>query len=149
MTFLNVAVNLKKSGVIKTIDRTDYFKLANPGTSRPDLYNFALALGFSRGYPTEIEGAKESFVREEYVNNARYIYSSIYFSEYVNQGHKDEVDNLIYAENTFALADQFANTGFSVLKDLVENEPEETLTYKLIQEMDEIYEKIKDELKNI
>lgn len=145
MAFLNISSKTKKD-IIKKLDRSDYFKLSNPGTSRPELYNFALALGCRRGYPTDISDAKESLVREEYVANSRYIYSSLYFSEHVNCGHKDNLDNLIRAEETFALADKYANTGFDVLNDYYESTPDSVLVYKLIQEMDEIYQSIKAEL---
>lgn len=145
MAFLNITNSVRK-GIVKTLDRTDYFKLSNPGTSRPELYNFALALGYKRGYPTEITEGKDALIREDYVNNARYIYSSLYYSEYVNQGHRDELDNLIYADHTFALADQFANTGFAVLKDLVETKPDSVLVFDLIREMDEMYLEIKKDL---
>lgn len=145
MAFLNISSKTKKD-IIKKLDRSDYFKLSNPGTSRPELYNFALALGYRRGYPTDISDAKESLIREEYVANSRYIYSSLYFAEHVNSGHKDDLDNLIHAEETFALSDKYANTGFDVLNDYYESTPDSVLVYKLIQEMDEIYQSIKEEL---
>lgn len=148
MAFLNISSKTKRE-ILKKLDRSDYFKLSNPGTSRPELYNFALALGCRRGYPTDITDAKEALVREEYVANSRYIYSSVYFAEHVNNGHKEDLDNLIHAEETFALADKFANTGFEILSDFYESTTDNVLVYKLIQEMDEMYQIFKDELEKI
>jgi len=145
MAFLSISNKVKKD-VLKTLDRTDYFHLSNSNTSRPDLYNFALALGYKRGYPSDFEDAKESLVREEYVNNYRFLYSSLYYSEFINKGHKDQLDDLIYSDKTFPYADRYANTGFDIIKDWTSSEPEEVLVFKLIQEMDEMYQNIKDNL---
>ena len=137
MAFLNISTKIKKE-TLKNLDRTDYFHLSNSGTSRLELYNFALALGYKRGYPSDLADAKESLIREEYVNNSQFLYSSLYYSEFINKGHKDQLDDLIYTEKTFLLADRYANTGFDIIKDFINSESEQTLVFKLIQEMDEM-----------
>lgn len=146
MAFLNISTKVKKE-TLKALDRTDYFHLSNSGTSRPDLYNFALALGYKRGYPTDLADAKDSLVREEYVNNYRFLYSSLYYSEFINKGHKDQLDEIIYSDKTFPLADRYANTGFDIIKDMMNTEPEEVIVFKLIQEMDEMFQEFKAENK--
>lgn len=47
---------------------------------------------------------------------------------------------------TFAVADKYANTGFSIMSDYMKENSTKALTMKLIAEMEEMYEKIKDEL---
>lgn len=141
MAFINITASNNK-GIVKNIDRTEYFRLGKSHIARLDLYNFAMALGYQQGYPTELSEKKESFVREEYVekNNCRYIYGSLYFSEHVNKGHKEDLENLTSTECTFSLADEYANTGFSVLSDYMKNKSEETLMWELLRETDEMYE---------
>lgn len=145
MAFLNITTKVKKD-VLKALDRNDYFHLSNSGTSRQDLYNFALALGYKRGYPTDLTESKDSLVREEYVNNCKFLYSSLYYSEHINKGHKEDLDDLIYSEKTFPLADRYANTGFDIINDLISSEPDEVLVFKLIQEMDEMYQEFKNDI---
>lgn len=139
MAFLNISVKNKK-GVLDTIDRQNYFKLGNSDCARLDLYSFLVALGNHRGYASELEGTKDSFVREEYVKgaNIRFAYSAIYFDSFSNA--QSEIEHITETDRIFPMMDKYANTGFQIISDYMQQHSEQALAYKLIAEMDTMYE---------
>lgn len=139
MAFLNISTKNKK-GVLADVDRQDYFRLSNSTTTRLTLYNFAFALGYNNGLPSELDGPKESLIREEYVKEQpkRFLYSAAYFAAHENEC-VDNLEKIASSDNVFHLADKFANTGFSVLSDLMNKYDDKALALKLIAEMDEMY----------
>lgn len=54
--------------------------------------------------------------------------------------YKEDLENIVSTECTFSLADEYANTGFSVLSDYMKNKSEETLMWELLRETDEMFE---------
>lgn len=140
MAFLNIS-GKNKQGILKKIDEERYLDLDD--CTRLDLYSFMVALGFAAGYPSELEGGKESLVREEYTknNNICYAFSAIYFND-----NKDKVEEIADTDKVFALADKYANTGFSVMSDYINEYSQNALAMKLLAEMDNMYEQYKDSL---
>lgn len=138
MTFLNISVK-NKNGILKKIDDECYLGLDD--CTRLDLYSFMVALGFTSGYPSEFDGAKDSLVREEYTknNNICYAFSAIYFHD-----NKDKVEEIVDTDKVFALADKYANTGFSVISDYMNEYSQNALAMKLLTDMDAMYEQYKD-----
>ena len=100
-----------------------------------------VALGFARGYPSDFDGAKDTLVREEYTknDNIRFAFSAIYFND-----NKDKVEEIADTDKVFALADKYANTGFSVMNDYINEYSQNTLAMKLFADMDAMYEQYKD-----
>lgn len=47
-------------------------------------------------------------------------------------------------DKVFALADKYANTGFSVMSDYINEYSQNTLAMKLLADMDNMYEQYKD-----
>lgn len=139
MAFLNISIKNKK-GILDTIDRQNYFKLGNSDCARLDLYSFLVAMGYHRGYASELEGTKDSFVREEYVKNAniRFAYSALYFDSLPHA--QSEVEHITETDKVFPLMDKYANTGFNILSDYMHMHADIALAYKLISEIDEMYE---------
>jgi hypothetical protein len=140
MAFLNISVK-NKNGILRKIDDECYLGLDD--CTRLELYSFMVALGFASGYPSDFDGAKDSLVREEYTknNNICYAFSALYFNE-----HKDKVEEIADTDKVFALADKYANTGFSVMSDYINEYSQNALAMKLLSEMDEMYEEYKDSL---
>ena len=140
MAFLNISVK-NKNGILRKIDGEHYFGLGLDDCSRLDLYSFMVALGVANGYPSDFDGAKDSLVREEYVlnNNVRYAFSAIFFYD-----NKDKVEEITDKDKVFALADKYANTGFSVMTDYINECSQNHLAMKLLADMDNMYEQYKD-----
>lgn len=138
MAFLNISVK-NKNGILKKIDDEGYLGLNE--CTRLELYSFMVALGYVCGYPSDFDGAKDSLVREEYTrnNNICYAFSAIYFND-----NQDKVDEIADKDKVFALADKYANTGFSVMSDYINEYSQSALAKKLLIDMDMMYEKYKD-----
>lgn len=138
MAFLNISVK-NKNGILRKIDEDHYLGLDD--CTRLDLYSFMVALGFSSGYPSDFDGAKDSLVREEYTknNNICHAFSAIYFND-----NKDKVEEIANTDKVFALADKYANTGFSVMSDYINDYSQNALAMKLLADMDSMYEQYKD-----
>ena len=140
MAFLNISAK-NKNGILRKIDDESFLGLDE--CTRLELYSFMVALGFERGYPSDFDGAKESLVREEYTrnNNICYVFSALYFND-----NKDKVEEIVDTDKVFALADKYANTGFSVMDDYINEYSQNALAMKLLADMDTMYEQYKDSL---
>ena len=138
MAFLNISVK-NKNGILRKIDDERYLGLDD--CTRLELYSFMVALGFASGYPSDFDGAKDSLVREEYAknNNICYAFSALYFND-----NMDKVEEIGDTEKVFGLADKYANTGFSVMSDYMNEYSQSALAMKLLAEMDAMYEDYKD-----
>ncbi len=123
------------------MDDDRYFGLNQSSCSRLDLFSFMVALGFESGYPSEFDGPRESLVREEYAktNNICYAFSAIYFNE-----NKEKVEEIADKDKVFALADKYANTGFSVMSDFMKDFSSHALAMKLLTDIDKMYAQYKD-----
>lgn len=140
MAFLNISVK-NKNGILRKIEEERYLGLNNDKCPRLELFSFMVALGFEHGYPSDLDGVKDSFVREEYTknNNMCYAFSALYFNS-----NKEKVEEIAETDKVFALADKYANTGFSVMSDYMNEYNQHSLAMKLLAEMDELYEQYKD-----
>ena len=140
MAFLNISVK-NKNGILKKIDEERYLGLDD--CTRLELYSFMVALGFASGYPSDFDGAKDSLVREEYTKNSNvcYAFSALYYND-----NKDKVEEIADTDKVFALADKYANTGFSVMTDYINKFSQNALSMKLLADMDNMYEQYKDSL---
>lgn len=138
MAFLNIS-SKNKNGILRKIDDERFLGLDE--CTRLELYSFMVALGFERGYPSDFDGAKESLVREEYTknNNICYAFSALYFND-----NKDKVEEIADSDKVFALADKYANTGFNVMLDYINEYSPNALAMKLLADMDAMYEQYKD-----
>lgn len=146
MAFLNITKQQNKD-IVKKIDNTNYMKLGKP-TSRLDLFCFAVAMGVREGgvdTNTPLQN-KESFVRDEYIGNERFLFSSLFFDERDIKSNPSMIDNVIDDVQTFQMAEKFAETGFEVIKDYMHQLSEMQLCYQLLEEMDNKYQKILDEM---
>lgn len=145
MAFLNITKKQNKE-IVKKIDQEDYMRLGKP-TSRLDLFNFAVALGVRQGIIDDSEGIsnKESFVRDEYIGNERYMLSSLFFVDYVLKKHAD-LESLIDDAITFPLAEKYAEEGFNILNDHMNKKGGKNFMYMLLSEMDTKYHEIENDL---
>ncbi len=149
-----VTLNIAKTyddGFIENIEKRKYFQLHKNAATRTDLYCFAIALGEMEGkepVPIQEDGATKSFVRTEYLTNVEPLLSCLYYDK-VLKDNPENIDDICNRDEVYNLAEKCANTGFSILKEWVENIDEETLLYKLIGYMDKRYKEIKNEVNGI
>lgn len=148
-----VALNIAKAyseGFVADIERTKYFQLHKNAAPRADLFKFAIAIGImEEKAPTSLStiGAVDSFVRTEYMTNCEALLSCLFFDQEL-KNNVELIDNICNRDEVYTLAEQYANTGFGVLKEYINTIDEELLFYKLIGYMDNKYLDIKDEVRS-
>lgn len=123
--------------LVPSLDEDNYFMLSKPNCPRLELFDFALALGYYQNYTSQLDG-RETFIRTEYLGNARYLYDSVYFNDHLKDDQQN-IDDIVDSEKVFKNAEVYANTGFSVIKDKMKEVQADTWMYELIDEMDDLY----------
>ncbi len=129
--------------LIPVLDNNNYFELSNQNCPRKELFNFALALGYKRGYPTELE-KRVSLIRREIIANENYLYMSVFFKESLSDD-LDKIDMITDENKVYGVVENYVNTGLSVLKDYLSDMNEEQLLFSLMSEMDEAYNEYKED----
>lgn len=127
------------SVLIPQIDEKDYFHLKYPHSSRTQLFDFAIALGASG--PTPLIN-KADHTRGNYVQSSEFMYRSLLF-------HNSGESKLNEEPTVCNIAEQYANTGFGVLKDYMGKYEQDQLLKKLLVEMDKEYDAIESEIHQI
>lgn len=127
------------SVLIPQIDEKDYFHLKYPHSSRTQLFDFAIALGSSA--PTPLTN-KADHTRGNYVQSSEFMYRSLLF----NQSGENKLNEEPAVCN---IAEQYANTGFSVLKEYMGKYEQDQLLKKLLVDMDKDFEKIELEIRDL
>lgn len=149
-----VTLNIAKkysNGFVGEFEKNKYFQLQKNSTTRTDLYCFAIALcKMENKDPTPIHevGSVTSFVRTEFLTNCEPLLSSLYYDD-VLKDNPDAIDDICNRDEVYGLAENYANTGFGIMESYTETIDEETLFYKLISYMDEEYDKIVEEVKEL
>ena len=123
--------------IVELIDNNQFFCLDDKNTNRLYLIWFTIALGVERGYPTSLERGKKSFVRTEYMENILHVFAALYYDKKISTGEED-IDIITDDNILIDLAEEYAETGFSILKDkLSSNVSEENFCFELIAQMDQ------------
>jgi len=126
----------KNSKIIDKIDETNFLSLGKSDLGRIELYLYAMSLGKHAG--TRLS-KKDSFVRGEYVERkleAIPLITALYL------GSKDKISLEKITQDTemYDYADECANTGFSVIENMLNAMSLENLELNLISQLDDIYE---------
>lgn len=131
----------KSAGIVEIIDETKYLGLNLPDTSRLDLYLYAMALG--KGYGSKLS-KKDSFVRSEYLKTKLEALPLI-VSLTLGVCEDENLDDCLDKNNIYNNADECANSGFKIIKDMIENTSGENIELRLTAELDEIYKKCEED----
>lgn len=132
------------ASIVKKLDKSNYFQLSKDATGRKELFNFAVALGINQGYHSSPD-SRESFYRTESIGNSLYLYSALYFQENV-ASEPSSIDEMLNYDDIIKLAEDYANTGFSVLEEHEKATTPDLLMYTLLSEIDKKYETFKQEM---
>lgn len=147
---LNIAKSYKE-GFIKQLENSQFFQLHKNATTRTDLYCFAIALCAKEGKePTPIQnvGTTDTFVRTEFLANCEPLLLSVFYEDELKD-EPDSIDQICNKDEVYGLVEKYANTGFGILENAIENFDEETLLFKLIADMDKEYEEIHEEVESL
>ena len=136
--------------IVKPIDEKQFFELHFPATSRRDLFNFAVALGYKEGVPADFQGKRNTFVRTSYYEdtNLLYLFAAIYFRDII-KSDLSKIDQICDENNYLELAEKYANSGFALLNNLFQTYPSDALLFKLIGTIDQDYKQFKTDFPNM
>ena len=129
--------------IITKIDETHFLGLNVPDSDRLELFLFAMALGVKQGVRTPLS-TKHGFILEpsiKSVDGAMSYLFSLLVDELKKINEEDKIDDKDYA---FKVAEEYANTGFRIIDELMNKEmDEESQKYGLLEELDEEFESIR------
>lgn len=149
---LNISKKYKDGFINNKIDNEKYFQLnMNNLTTRSDLYLFAIAIALvEKQEPTPLSknGPSDTFVRTSYLNEYDTLLSALFFDKKIKDD-TEKIDDICNWDDVYALAEEYANSGFSVLEKWSTEIDQEILMLKLIDYMDKQYEIIKDDIQKI
>lgn len=133
---LNISGDAKK--IIERIDKEKFLGLNNSETSRTDLFLFAMALGLETGIQMPLTN-KESLTRSSYLIKEQ----ALLYSAFINKiEDKNDIEECTNKNKVFEMAEKYANTGFDLIKTMMDTKPEQTNMLEMIVELDEKYEEI-------
>lgn len=130
--------------VIPAIDYNNLLGLKFPPFDRCDMFMIAMALGVQKGYKTEMYDKGTALIRETSVSGKNNAYMTALMIEEAQVAN--EIDKLADKDATYSLAQDYANTGFSVLNELVDRvqkgETNEDIMWEMISDLDSKYEEL-------
>ena len=137
---LYVTNQVKES--IDRIDEIDFFGLGKNSISRSELFLFAMALGLEVNTPTELENINSGgFILEKSIDGKT---KSVMYACYIKRNNltSEQLDEISNKGEVYKLAEQYANTGFSLIEEYFENEKEKNLMMNMLIELDESIQKV-------
>lgn len=126
-------------------EKIDFLRLKSAG-ERADYFMLAMALGLEKGIRTPL-GAKEGFILEQSAKNKDLFFSfikSVALQELLLEGREKEISN---TDTVFKIAEEYANTGFAVIQELIPDlsqYKEEDFVFKMMDMLDKKVEILND-----
>ncbi len=120
--------------MLDDMKESNYFGLSDHRVTRSELFLFAIALGMD--VPKSKLESKESLVLENAIGAQT---KASMYALFIDSAECDNIDSVADKGKVYSLAEEYANTGFSILEDYISRCKDEALIWTLIQEMDEQY----------
>lgn len=139
---LKVAKNISDT-TIPAIDSTNVLGLKSP-YDRCDLFVLAMALGIESGKKGEMNNKGIALVRESSVSSKNNAYiTSLLISELQTSG---ELDKIADKDEAYSLAQDYANSGFKIISDLIkciqQGDTQEDTIWNMISDLDSKYDEL-------
>lgn len=134
-----IAISKKHSkGLVKELDKTQYFHLGAGHTERADLFNFALALGLRECDPKIID-SKIGFIRTAYVESSMFKYKGIFFDKRISK-NESEIDQITNNDLAIIECERYANAGFDQIEHYMNTKvTSESFMYKILNDVDRMH----------
>ena len=131
-----INITKKAKVVVDKIDQSKYLNLGLPAT-RSELFIFAMALGIDT-IPTKLENINQGgFILESSIDSKmRALLCAYFISRLPNV---DMLDDVADKECVYNMAQEYANTGFEILDDYMDNKKDYELIWDLLEELDNQY----------
>ena len=128
--------------VIERIDSENYMGLGANKLTRSELFLFAMSLGVESHHKTPLSSTYTGgLVLDKSIDSkTRACMFALNINELSNPN--DQLDTITDKWNVYKAAEQYANTGFEILADYLDNKKPFDLALEIFMELDEIYERI-------
>lgn len=132
-------VSTKAKELTDRLDENDYFGLGKATINRSELFLFAMALGVEAGAKTQVVNPYTGgFILDKSIDSKS---QAIMYAQYLTSFSDPEkdLDNILDKGHVYKLAEQYANTGFKIIEDYLENKKASDLIIDLFLELDDKY----------
>lgn len=132
-----IYVSKHATKIIAKLDQKNYFGLSKNVITRPELFLFAMALGYE-GLPQKLDRIDGLFLDKETekVGTLKSLMYALFIKNLNDENRLDEIDN---TAEVYGLCQEYANEGFEILENYLQNKTEDELAISLIKENDETY----------
>jgi len=130
----------KAKEIINKIDDQNFLNLDNHNTNRSELFAFAMSIAVN-SEPIKLENINQGgLVKDNDIDNlTKALIYSLYISKLKDYENLDAILNKVEVYKT---AEEYANTGFLILDDYLNNKKEESLIWELLSELDKTYNEL-------
>ena len=130
--------------LMKGIDDRNFMGLSNNKIDRNDLFLFAMSLGVESNTRTPLVNPDGIALKTSISAKTHAAMYAIFINSLKDP--EKEVETISDISAVYKTAEQYANTGFEILADYVENIEPDNLVWDMIEELDEQYDAIQKEL---
>lgn len=133
-----INITRKAKAIVDTIDSEEYFKLGSKSTTRSELFVFAAALGIDTMMPTELKNIHGGgLILESSIDSKTK--ALIYACFIGGLDNTDMLDDITNKSDVYNNIQEYANTGFEILEDYIQNKKDVDLIWDLLTELDAYY----------
>lgn len=138
-------INVSKSAreTVSKIDETKYLGLQDSAINRSELFLFAMAIGVDT-VPTKLENTYPGGLILDKSIDSRM--KALMYALFISKLSGGDLDQITRKDAVYAMAQEYANTGFEILADYMNKKKDLDLIWELLEELDLQYnQQIKDE----
>jgi len=137
---LNYSTKAKQ--LLEKIDEENYFGLGLKGSTRSELFLFAMSLGAETNRKTEITHPYSGgLILEKSIDSKT---KALMYAQYIASLEDPDsgLDSIRNKSLVYKAAEQYANTGFEIIANYFDTKKAEDLVWDLFLELDAQYDKI-------
>lgn len=130
--YIDKAIN---ASVVVSIDEKKFLALDNSTTTRIELFLFAMTLGIPV-CKTPLD-SMESFALEQSIKNH---HKSLMYASFISKlPDESKLEDAVAKEKVYSDAQQYANTGFQIISDMMKSKSPSVIELELFSGLDEMY----------
>ncbi len=133
----------KSKQMLEKIDDVNYIGLGLKGTTRSELFLFAMALGVESKTKTEVVNPYSGgLILDKSIDGKT---QASMYSQFISllKDPENELDTVVDKSSVYKMAEQYANTGFEIIADYLDKKKPEDLVWDIFLELDTQYNEIK------
>jgi uncharacterized protein YozE (UPF0346 family) len=132
----------KSKQLLEKIDEINYMGLGLKKITRSELFLFAMSLGVESKTRTDIINPYTGgLILEKSIDGKTH---ALMYSQFIVslKDPENELDKIADKEYVYKMAEQYANAGFEIIADYLENNKPDILVWTLFSELDQQYDNV-------